>query len=190
MKPSKYNRRVRVVSILIAAGAILVVRAADPPKQNSLQLIIEAQSISHGTPQMFTFKIVNNTDHDIYLPKPTVECSDSFDGTLLLNVKFTPLNPDDGGRGGGCGGSSWGEWPSILVRLKSWQIISAGKSLTINANQSLFFYEDDKPGRYEFWATYKPAFVEKVDQELLFGIGIDFPRAELNSNHLTFDKPR
>jgi hypothetical protein len=189
MKPSKYNGR--SFSILIATVAVCGVRAADPPKQNSLRLVIKVESISHGTPQAFTFKIVNNTDHDIYLPKPTVECSDSFDGALLLNVKFTPLNPDDDtGGGSGCAADGWGDWPSIIVRLKSWLILRAGKSLTINANKSLFLYEDNRPGRYEFWATFKPAFVKKVDQELLLGMGIDFPSSEMNSNHLTFDKPR
>jgi hypothetical protein len=70
-------------------------RGADTPNQVGLGLLIEAQSISGGTPQAFAFSILNKTDHDIHLPNPTIDCLDPFDGMVSLNVKFHCLTPGD-----------------------------------------------------------------------------------------------
>ncbi|HEX4166541.1 MAG TPA: hypothetical protein VHZ55_13825 [Bryobacteraceae bacterium] len=141
-------------------------------------------------PNGFNFSIVNATDHDVKLPSPTVECSDSFDGYVMLYLKYIPsdgLGPMDGG---GCARDRFGKWPSILERIKTWQTLGAGEALILKGKREQFFYSDQRPGKYEFWASYTPPYVQDLDKQLLFGSGIDFPTSTVVSSRLSFERKR
>jgi hypothetical protein len=69
----------RIHSLLLASFVCAIpVFAGDqtpvPPKTGSLEFRLQAESIVAGVPQDFTFQLVNNTDHDVRLPKPLIAC--------------------------------------------------------------------------------------------------------------------
>ena len=161
---------------------------ANPTADTPLQLELQSAEITAGMPSRFLFRLVNRTDHEVRLSNPAVACADGMNGTIGLRVEFHPLHPGDSTSGGGCVYDFFGEWPSILIRLQSWKTVKAGEAMALEVPRETFHYSDQKPGQYEFWATYTPPFIKKEDQKLLLNAGIDFPKGELVSTRLVFEK--
>jgi hypothetical protein len=118
---------------------------------------------------------------------PTVECEDSFSGTIWLRLYFKPLKPEPPGEGRGCALDDE-LWPPILDRIKGWKLLHSGEALTLSADQEHLFYDSGKPGTYEFWAVYAPPSIDPFYQKKLQESGTDFPRERLATQHLTFSR--
>src|SRR5262249_46209026 len=133
----------------------------------------------------FAFLLVNRSNHEVRVPTPAVQCEDSFDGSIELRLDFKPLAPGQSGEGGGCAGDTMA-WPPILERVKSWKVLRPGESVRLRAEHAHLFYDADKPGIYEFWATYRPPSIHRADQETLRAARIDFPDRQLSTQHVVF----
>ncbi len=150
------------------------------PKPN-LELRLQPGQLINGIPESFTFVFVNISSDEIRMPLPS-KCIGSDNGTLLLSIEFTA--PGTSGFGGGCGGGING--PKIPEKFKNWEILEPNKSLSISYSRQELFATQQAPGRYEFWAEYRPPEISADDQRALTEAGIDFPREQLVSRHLVF----
>lgn len=183
------------IALLGALSGILLLASQGPgqakiePKADTpLQLELQPTEIVEGLPSRFRFHLVNRTDHDVQLPTPTIKCTGGINGRIDLQLEFHPLHPRNSlGSGSFCDGGVL-KPPSILIQLQSWKIVKPGKAMILEAPRGYFFYSDGEPGKYDFWATYTPPFINQVDQQFLQNAGIDFPRKELVSARLTFEK--
>lgn len=180
------------MSLRLFAGTCFAIALASaqtgktPP--GALVVHVEPGALNNGIPESFTFKIENTSDHDVILPQPALNCDDAFDGSLILEWKFQPADPDaPGPLGHGCVADTFGAWPPILVRIKEWKTLHAGESLTFEADRAHLLIPD-APGRYEFWAAYAPAYIEDIDKQLLTGGGFDFPKQPMKSASLVYKK--
>src|ERR1039458_972296 len=72
--------------------AVAYVQTSAPPKTGNLEFRLQGENAVAGIPRNFTFQLVNNTDHDVHLPEPTIACTDPYKGEIELQVAFTPLN--------------------------------------------------------------------------------------------------
>jgi hypothetical protein len=176
------------VSGLVLATALLTAAGSqrpNPAAAGNLELQLKPERLEQGVPQAFTFLIVNKTDHDVRIPVPTIQCEDSFDGDILLRVRFTPLKPEPADGLPGCAHDNE-LWPPIMDRIQDWKTLHSGDTLTLNADREHLFYEAGNPGKYEFWALYSPPSIDPSDQKRLEESRIDFPRGKLRTAPVTF----
>jgi hypothetical protein len=188
LKPSSTSF---AASGLILAAALLTSVGAqiqDRQETGNLEFLLEPEAVEHGMPQAFNFVLVNKTNHDVSVPLPTVDCQDSFDGTVWLRVDFTPLEPGPPGEGRGCVLDNFSPPTVIMDRIQAWRVLHSGDTLKLTADHTRLFYDDQQPGRYEFWATYTPPLITPRDQRLLQESGKDFPHARLRTRHVIFVK--
>jgi hypothetical protein len=169
--------------------SVLVQAREDTARGSNLQLRLEARDVPAGVPEKFVFVLVNRGRHDVVVPKPTVECADLFNGTVRIQLDFTPLHPspESEGMGRGCP-TGRSDWPPILDRIKGWKTPRPGESLSIDATQQDLLVDGRAPGRYEFRARYKPPEISPYDQDILRKTGIDFPHGPLTSERLVFQR--
>jgi hypothetical protein len=178
-------------SVLALATASFTVTGAQTPTQprqqriGNLELRLQPERVERGVPRAFSFLLVNKTDHDVRVPIPTVDCEDSFDGDIELRLRFTPLKPGPLDEGRGCAHDRE-DWPPVMNRIKEWKIVHAGDALVLQADREHLFYDDSKPGTYEFWAVYSPPSIDPADQQKLQRSGIDFPQEKLRTRRLSF----
>jgi hypothetical protein len=175
-------------ALATALLALVSVQTSDQKTSGNLELRLQPEAMDRGVPQEFSFLPVNHTDHDVRLPLPAIECSDSYNGEIRLHLVFTPLKGGPVG-GGGCAADRM-DWPPIMERVREWRIVHPGETLTLKARHGQLHYDGQQPGRYEFWATYSPPSILPSDQEKLHAAGIDFARESLTTNHLTFIRKR
>jgi hypothetical protein len=193
-------RRFALSAIYLAVASA---QTPGPPLNGNLEFRILPEAVAQGMPQAFSFLLENRTDHDVRIPAPTFKCGDAFNGSISLNVRFTPKVPGSAPSGGsGCVGDRM-NWPSITERILEWQVVPAGYALvlkidpknivwkiassvdisssnaapehTIQPGLRSYWYDDSQPGIYEFWATYSPPSISRSDQTKLQELGIDFP---------------
>jgi hypothetical protein len=153
-------------------------------KSYNLQLRLEPKDIQRGVPKAFTFVLVNISDHDVRVPMPTVNCRDTYNGSLQLLTKFTPLTPQPSGLVKICISDSI-KRPPVLDWVKQLRVLHAGEALSESAIKN---FDDKDIGTYEFWADYFPPQISTEDQAVLRKAGIDFPHDALTSAHITFVK--
>jgi hypothetical protein len=172
------------------ATALLTVTGAQTPAQQrtgNLELRLQPERVERGVPQAFSFLLVNKTHHDVRVPMPAVDCEDSFDGDVELRRRFTPFKPGSPDEGRGCA-SDTEDWPPIMDRIKEWKTVHAGDALILAADREHLFYDDSRPGRYEFWALYSPPAIDPADQRKLQDSGIDVPHEKLRTRRVSFLK--
>jgi hypothetical protein len=158
----------------------------DAPKPiANLELRLLSGEMANGVPQAFTFELINVSGHNVWVPVPGVDCEDSYDGYLLLRVKFTPLHSPGSETGGGCAGDRL-NWPPILERAQEWKLLPPDEAVEKTVRRAELHYEAGQAGTYEFWAEYYPPALEPADQQALGERGIDFPLEKLTTSHLTF----
>jgi len=167
--------------------AALLLALAVPAAAQSIELRLQPDSIDHGIPQAFTFSLWNTSDHDVRVPVPSIQCEDSFDGAIWLQLEFTPDVPAKDGEGRGCAADTFGRH-SILDRVQKWSLLHPGQYLIFNIPRDRLYYDDKEPGIYEFWADYVPPSIDPSDREILQKAGIDFPHGELTTPHIAFRK--
>ena len=185
-------------AIFLAAGT----QGPDGQEAGSLEFRVQADRLERGTLPAFRLLLVNKTDHDVYIPLPTQNCSDDYDGSFELVRDFKPLRggAKPPGPGGDCAKDKFG-WPPIMDRLRDeeWKILHSGDALTLNAERfdpvirrhilwdivpsgasprqpgMVAFEHDSKPGTYEVWAAYSPPSIDLAAGKTLQERGIDYP---------------
>lgn len=151
----------------------------------NLELRLTPGKLLKGVPVEFTFELVNVSDHDVYVPKPKVDCISSIDGYIWLQLDFTPAKFSDTGSGFGCVEDQVG-LPAILQRTKDWQLLHPGETVRQTLHQHELHYDDKGAGRYEFWAEYHPPTINSQDQDTLRRAGMDFARQDLKTKRLIY----
>lgn len=186
-----------VLALLGIAAAVATSAAAQQLSSEhpaNLTLRLEVGSTSHGLPESLNFVLTNIGKHDLRLPRPTVNCGDSYDGSVWLWVQ-TPVPPR---YGVGCSSSKY-EWPPLLDRIKPWQTLRPGESLHIEVKADQLHFDGTHPGKYEFYAIYEPPSLSPDEQAALqkAGIGfpetgdpssVDYPQGKLTSASLIFTR--
>lgn len=159
-----------------------------PQTSRPLELRLEAGQVGEqDIPETMVITLVNSGDHEVRLPKPTMSCGDSYSGEVWLRLKFTPLKQGERQTGRGCFLDS-GVGRDIADRVKNWKILKPGDTLAFRVTVGTDFNRSI-PGRYEFYADYKPPYLKPEDQRALHAMGIDFPHEALQSLKMIFTKP-
>ena len=193
---------------LVFSAIVMAVASAQTsrlPANGNLEFRILPEAVSKGMPQTFSFLLLNTTDHAVRIPVPAFKCGNTFNGSIQLNLRFTPKVPGSSSfSGSGCAGDRM-NWPPIMERITEWQTVPAGYALVlkidpkkivwkvvsmvdgsylnsapehiVQSGLQSYWYDDSQPGLYEFWATYSLPFISRSDQTKLQQLGIDFPRA-------------
>jgi hypothetical protein len=199
--------RLRAAWRFIALAIYIALASAQTPglpRNGNLEFRLLPEAVLKGMPHSFIFLLRNKTDHDVRIPVPTYKCGDTFNGSIELNLRFTPKVPGSGSSvGSGCAGDRV-NWPPITQRILKWQVLPAGHALvlkidpkdikwkiapsvenpgltsapehTVQQGLRRSWHNDKQPGIYEFWATYSLPFISDTDQNKLEQLGIDFPR--------------
>jgi len=81
-----------IAGMLLLTPCLLAQVGAQKPVPN-LELRLLPGEMVNGVPQTFTFELINVSHHNVWVADPAVQCDDSYDGSLSLRVKFTPLHP-------------------------------------------------------------------------------------------------
>jgi hypothetical protein len=175
--------------LLVCLGGAIADAHSQLPKAQigGLELRIDPEGVENGIPQAFKIVLVNNTNHDVRLPMPSLGCSDTYSGNVRLVVHFTPLWPDPSEpTHTGCA-QTRAKWPPIMDRIKGWTTVHAGSDLNLLGTVSKRYLNDQMPGAYEVWASYSPPFVDPYDEKKLRDAGIGFPHDALSSPHSKFN---
>jgi hypothetical protein len=161
-------------------------QAPAPNGTQPLELRLVPQDVEDGIPGSFTILLVNHSGHDVRLPMPDSNCSDSYNGNVGLSVRYTPLVPAPS-MGHGCAADLY-SWPPIMERIKDWRVVHSGESLNLLGADKKAYYDGGLPGSYEIWAGYLPPFIDPSDQIILRAAGVDFPQTALTTPHVAFVK--
>jgi hypothetical protein len=182
-RDSKMMRALTIAGTLLLTPLLLAQGNALKPVPN-LELRLSPGEMVNGVPQTFTFRLINVSQHNVWVPDPTVECSNSVGGYLSLGVQFAPLHPPGSETRGGCVVDEFK--PPILVRAQKWKVLAPGEAIEKTASRAQLRYEVELPGTYEFWAEYHPPMLRPGEQETLRERGVDFSVENLTTSHLTF----
>jgi hypothetical protein len=73
--------------VLTIAGTFLLtpflLAQGDAPKPiANLELRLLPGEMANGVPQAFTFELINVSRHNVWVPEPTVECTNTYNGYL------------------------------------------------------------------------------------------------------------
>jgi hypothetical protein len=144
--------------VLTLAGTLLLTpfllaQGDAPTPIANLELRLLPGEMANGVPQAFTFELINVSRHNVWVPEPTVECTNTYNGYLWLRVRFTPLYSPGSETGGGCAGDKL-NWPPILERAQEWKLLPPGEAVEKTVPRAELHYEVGQSGRYEFWAEY------------------------------------
>ncbi len=173
-----------ICGVLLSLGATGVFAQSAFPAKPSLEMRLVPEQVQAGLPQMFTFLLVNTSDHEIHVPGVlNVDCDSPVSGGIFLEL----TSPGSQGFSRGCGVDVLRK-QAILDRVGRWRILRPGDSYSVKAGRERALYNDQLNGRYEFWAHYNPPYISPDDQELLRKAGIYFPHSQLNSAHIEYVK--
>jgi hypothetical protein len=160
------------------------------PAQPAMELRLQVSESADGLPKSFVFELINVSEHDLRLPKPTTGCSDPYNGSLMLVLIFHPA-PKSHSNAGGYGCFVDPAWEKVSERTAKWKVLHPGEVLRIIKTRAEMNRDDSvEPGTYEFWAAYTPPHVHTDEEKWLRDGGIEYPRTQLTSNHLNFEKVR
>lgn len=177
---------IRFVGTSLATVAILLVSVGVVAAQNTpggkpnLELRLKPGKLLNGVPDTFTFELANISGHDVYVPNPKTDCNSALDGSIWLQLDFTPAKFNNRGSGFGCVEDQVG-LPAIMQRVKDWRQIHPGETISQTLDQRELHFDDKGAGRYVFWAEYHPPTIDQRDQCTLQQAGIDFPQKYLRT---------
>ena len=84
--------RFRLQPLKLAVAAVmlggLIAQPQNGGKAPTLELIMRPDAPRHGIPLAFSFVLVNKSSHDVRVPQPSINCDDSYNGEVLLNVRL------------------------------------------------------------------------------------------------------
>ena len=129
-----------------------------------IKLLLDATDVTNGMPNGFNFSLVNVTDHYVELPNPTVECSDLFNGFVMLYLKYTPSHGSAPMTGGGCAGDRFAECPSIIERVKTWRTLGPVEALVLKAECDQLGVPIIKTGQVRILGIVRTAVGERRGQ--------------------------
>src|SRR5689334_22552821 len=92
--------------LLVTGIAVVMITNAQAPTTSPLELRLEPEESGGGVPASFTFLLVNRSSHEVRVPTPAIQCEDSFDGSVELQLDFKPLVAGPSGEGHGCAGDT------------------------------------------------------------------------------------
>lgn len=177
---------IRFVGTSLAIVVILLVPVGVAAAQNTpvvkpdLELRLKPGKLLNGVPETFTFELVNISDHDVYFPKPKADCNSALNGSIWLQLDFTPAQFNNRGSGFVCVEDQVG-LPAIMHRVKDWRPLHPGETISQTLDQRELHFDDKGSGRYVFWAEYHPPTIDQRDQSTLQQAGIDFPQKYLKT---------
>jgi len=175
-----------VVLVLVLFPCI--VSAQTQAAKQSIELQLKPSGIINGVPERISFVFLNIGDHEVRIPIVS-PCRASTTGILILNLNFSPAEPQTPGKGGGCGGGT-SHPPGILEESKTWARLKSGESLTLSYQRTELFVFEEAPGDYDFWGEYHPPKLTAEQIVALENARIDFAREPLTSVHLRFKRTR
>jgi hypothetical protein len=153
---------------------------------SQLELRFSLQGTDKPFPESFTVLLINTSSAAVKLPTPTLSCSDSYHGSVQLQMKFLPLDqhsyPPRFGRG--CGGGLY-DASRGSARIDAWKTLQPGESIKMSGGIGDPFH-DQGPGTYNFWAVYEPPELNPSERMILNQSHNDLPDYELTSNHEVF----
>jgi hypothetical protein len=178
------RRALTIVGVLFLSSLLLGQTSSNNPS-TGLDFAIAPGSIDNGVPQVVTFRLTNRTSHNLWIPEPAIQCSDSSNGYLLLHVKLVG-SPSPGP---GCVLDHYRSL-TILDRVQRWKVLAPGDGIEKTAPIAKLRYSMAQAGTYEIWAEYYPPTINLVDQAILKERGIDFPIETQATTLLTFSTLR
>ncbi len=174
------RRALTTVGVLFLSSLLLGQTSSKNPP-TGLDFAIVPGSIDNGVPQVVTIRLTNRTNHNLWIPEPALQCSDSSNGYLLLHVKLVgspSLEP-------GCVLDHYRSL-TVLDRVQRWKVLAPGDGFEKTAPLAKLHYSMAQAGTYEIWAEYYPPTVNFDDQAILEERGIDFPIETQATTLLTF----
>ena len=176
----------RVLIVLVSLALIGQTQTSNASAPR-MKLRIDPAEITNGVPQRITFVFFNLGHYEVRIP-PISPCVSLYFGRIALMLKFTPLRPQSGGVGGGCGGGL-GHVPPIVEQAKNWKAVPPHGSYKISFKRSELFVTEERPGVYEFWGEYYPPQLTTENVLALQNANIRYPQESLISQRLRFTRP-
>ena len=159
------------------------VQPPKPASETTLAFRLEPGPMRDGVPSHFDVVLRNVSGHDLILPKPAVECSDTLSGAIWVYARFVPADPTRQVRGRGC--IRDGILVPVLDRVKRWQTLHAGESVSFGVVTPDAY----QPGQYTVWAAYEPAYLSAEDRETLHQAGMEAPADKLETPAVQYRVP-
>jgi hypothetical protein len=152
----------------------------------TLELRLSVQGTYKLFPQSFTVLLINTSSAPVKLPTPALSCTNSYNGSVQLQMKFQPLDEHSNlpGFGRGCGGGVY-DAPRGSARIDAWKTLQPGESIKLSGAIHELFH-DQGSGTYDFWALYEPPELNPAERLILDRSHDDLPDHELTSNHEVF----
>jgi hypothetical protein len=169
--------------VLLSLAAFQIAGA----QSSSVKLQIEADDLVNGVPERITFVFSNFGDFEVKIPLLS-PCIGRETGRVVLMLKFTPLDPQGTGVGGGCGGEI-DHPPPIFEQARTWKVIPPHSSYKISYKRSELFVTEERPGVYEFRGEYRPPPLTGNDTLTLEEAKVEYLRQTLVSEPLRFSRP-
>jgi hypothetical protein len=173
-------RALTIVGTLFLSSILL---GQSAPKNTSagLDFAIVPGGFDKGVPQIVTFKLTNKANHNLWIPEPTIQCSDTYNGYLLLHVKLVGSPSSEPG----CVLDDYSSL-TVLDRVQRWRVLAPGEEIEKATPLEKLRYSMAQTGTYEIWAEYDPPAITVGDRAILQERGIDFPIKKLGTTPLTF----
>jgi hypothetical protein len=176
-----------IIRLPIVALCILGMGTALGARAQTVRLRIEGSDFRDGVPERISFVFVNLSDRSVRIP-PLSPCNNRYSGHLTLMLKFSPVQPQTSGSGGGCGGGLY-DGPSILEQALTWNVVPPHTSFTVTYRRTELFDNQHASGTYEFFGKYDPPLLTADEVLMLEKAGINFSREALTSEQLRYARP-
>jgi hypothetical protein len=182
--PCNYTETHVLRALTIAISLLLTVILTKPSSPQSskhqLDLIVLPGSLDKAALQTFTIKLINHSEHNIWIPDPAIQCEDSVNGYLWLRVELL----DGSVPGFGCVLDRYRP-KSVLDRAHEWKILAPGATMEETIPLAKLHLGFGHPEIRDFWGEYFPPTVTATEERVLEERGIDFPSQRLVSAHQT-----
>jgi hypothetical protein len=176
--------RASTITVMLLITGILLAQSNPENPTANLGLLLLPGGTDKAGPQVFIFRLVNHSEHNVWVPEPAVQCEDTFNGYVWLRVQL-----QNGTLPGYRCVLDHYRLP-VLDRVQKWKVLEPGATLEETIARAKLHYDAGQSGTYEFWAEYYPPALNATEQQLLRERGIDFPLEKLASPHLTFSTTR
>jgi hypothetical protein len=172
--------RASTTAVMLLISGILFAQSNPESPTATLGLLLLPGGNDNASPQAFIVRLINHSEHNIWVPEPAVQCSDTIDGYVRLRVQL----PNGASSGYECVLDHY-RLP-VLDRIQKWKVLEPGAMIEETIPRAKLHYDAGQSGTYEFWAEYYPPALNAAEQQLLRERGIDFSLEKLASPHLTF----
>jgi hypothetical protein len=172
--------RVSTIAVSLLLTVILTCPSSPQTAKHQLGLVVLPGDPEKAALETFTIKLVNHSEHNIWIPDPATQCEDSVNGYLWLRVELQ----DGSVPGYGCVLDRYRP-ESVLDRAQEWQILAPGAAIEKPISRAKLHLGIGHPDIREFWGEYIPPTLTTAEQRILEERGIDFPSQKLVTAHQT-----